>query len=143
MNPFYPFQIIIKYLFLFFAGGIGYYYLEILYRGSSHYSMLICGGLCFIFIGGLNEQTYFSFSFLEQMLLGAIIITTLELFTGILVNRVLHLNVWNYDGLPLNFLGQICLSYSILWFFLSAIIIVLDDFLRSFFFLEAFPIYFL
>ncbi len=143
MNLFYPFQIIIKYLFLFFAGGIGYYYLEILYRGSSHYSMLICGGLCFIFIGGLNEQTYFSFSFLEQMLLGAIIITTLELFTGILVNRVLHLNVWNYDGLPLNFLGQICLSYSILWFFLSAIIIVLDDFLRSFFFLEAFPIYFL
>lgn len=132
----------IKYLFLFFTGGIGYYYLEIWYRGNSHYSMLICGGLCFLLVGGLNEQHYFSFSFLQQMLLGSIIITTLELFTGILVNRILHLNVWNYEGLPFNFLGQICLSYSTLWFFLSAIIIVLDDFLRFLLFLEAPPTYF-
>lgn len=139
MNQAYTF---IKYLFLFFTGGIGYYYLEIWYRGTSHYSMLICGGLCFLFIGGLNEQSYYTFSFFQQMLLGAIIITTLELLTGILVNRIFHLNVWNYEGLPFNFLGQICLSYSTLWFFLSAIIIVLDDYLRVLLFLETPPTYF-
>jgi uncharacterized membrane protein len=64
------------------------------------------------------------------MLLGAIIITGLEFLTGVLVNLWLGLSVWDYSYMPFNLLGQICLPYSILWLLLSAVIILLDDFLR-------------
>ena len=44
---------------------------------------------------------------------GAMIITTLELIAGLLVNR--NHQVWNYTNLPLHYRGQICLPYSLLW----------------------------
>lgn len=50
---------IFKYLFLFLIGGFSYFYLEILYRGFSHFSMIICGGLAFIFCGLINQPYAF------------------------------------------------------------------------------------
>lgn len=120
---------IFKYSFLFLLGGMSYYFLEIFYRGFSHYSMIICGGLAFIFSGVLN-QLFPKLSITTQMFLSTIIITLLELLTGLIVNIGLNLNVWDYSKLPYNFLGQICLQYSIVWFFLSFLCIFIDDFLR-------------
>jgi uncharacterized membrane protein len=115
---------------LFLTGGILYFYMEIIYRGYSHYSMILCGGMCFYLVGGLNQWSRRELPFLIQMLLGAIIITGLEFLTGVLVNLWLGLSVWDYSYMPFNLLGQICLPYSILWLLLSAVIILLDDFLR-------------
>ena len=75
------------------------------------------------------------------MLLSSIAITDLEFITGIIVNLILHLNVWDYSNLPFNLLGQICLPFCIIWFFLSLIGIVLDDYLRYYFFNEEKPKY--
>ena len=47
---------VVKVLFLFLFGGLLYYYMEILYRGYSHFSMILCGGLCFVLIGALNKK---------------------------------------------------------------------------------------
>ena len=43
-------------LFNLLIGGSIYYLLEILYRGYSHDSMFIVGGLCFVGIGLVNER---------------------------------------------------------------------------------------
>ena len=43
----------------------------------------------------------------------------LEFLFGLLVNRVLHLHVWDYSALPLNIMGQICLPFSLIWFVLT------------------------
>lgn len=115
---------------LFLTGGIIYFYMEIIYRGYSHYSMIICGGLCFYFVGGLNQWSRKTLPFTIQMLLGAIIITVLEFITGVIVNLWLGMDVWDYSYMPYNLLGQICLPYSILWLLLSAVIILLDDLIR-------------
>jgi len=40
-------------------------------------------------------------------------ITAVELATGLLVNRDHH--IWDYRSLPLNYQGQICLPFSLLW----------------------------
>ena len=48
-----------------------------------------------------------------KMLLGAALITVLELFTGLIFNR--HHTVWDYRKLPFQFRGQISLVYSLLW----------------------------
>ena len=55
---------------------------------------------------------------LNQCLLGAALITSAELIVGVTVNIILGWNVWDYSDIPLNFMGQICLPYSVLWYFL-------------------------
>ncbi|MDO4539704.1 MAG: hypothetical protein Q4B48_01195 [Syntrophomonadaceae bacterium] len=130
-----------KFLLLAMVGGALYYMLELLARGFSHYSMFITGGLCFVMIGMLNEFYHWDMALISQMFVSAIIITTLELLAGLIVNIGLDMNVWDYSKMPYNFLGQICLVYSVLWFFLSPAAIFLDDVLRWRCFDEEFPRY--
>jgi uncharacterized membrane protein len=80
-------------------------------------------------------------SFLLQSLIGAGIITGAELVTGIIVNIWLGLNVWDYSAIPTNIMGQICLPFSLLWVLLSGVAIVLDDYVRFWFFGEEKPHY--
>ena len=134
-------KLLLKYLFLFLVGGAIYCVIELLYRGYTHPSMYILGGLCFIVCGLFNEIFEWSTPLLIQMLLSSIAITILEFITGVIVNLILHLNVWDYSNLPFNLLGQICLPFCIIWFFLSLIGIVLDDYLRYYFFNEEKPKY--
>ena len=63
--------------------------------------------------------------------------------TGCIVNLLLGFHVWDYSDLPLNILGQICIPFSIIWFFISGIGIVMDDYIRYIFFKEEKPKYFL
>lgn len=119
------------YTVLFYTGGLLYYLAEILYRGHSHVSMFILGGICFILVGKLNEGFLeWDTPLLVQGLIESVIITTLELGTGIVVNLYLGLNVWNYSDRPYNLLGQICLEYSLLWVVVSILAILLDDYVR-------------
>ncbi len=46
-------------------------------------------------------------------------VTTVEYFTGVLVNLRLGWNVWSYADRPLNVLGQICPLYTLFWFGLA------------------------
>ena len=75
------------------------------------------------------------------MFIGSTIITVLEFITGCIVNLWLGWNVWDYSNLPLNLLGQICLPFSILWYFISAIGIIIDDYIRYICFDEERPRY--
>jgi hypothetical protein len=97
---------------LFYLGGGAYMTLEFLWRGRSHGSMFLLGGLCFSLLGWLRGRMR-SYSAGTRMFAGAAMVTTLELLTGLLVNR--NYGVWDYRRLPLNFLGQISLLYSLLW----------------------------
>lgn len=132
---------LLKDLILFLVGGALYIVIELLWRGYSHWTMFILGGICFFYIGLINEEFTWEMPLIKQMLIGAVVITILEFVFGILVNGVYNLNVWDYSNMPFNFLGQICLPYSILWFFISLPAIVLDDYLRHWLFGEEKPHY--
>ena len=101
---------------LFLIGGSGYVGLELLWRGRSHGSMFLAGGICFLLLGKLNRTTP-RLPLLLRGAVGAAIITTVELAAGLLANR--DHAVWDYRGMPVNFLGQICLPFSLLWIPLS------------------------
>jgi hypothetical protein len=131
----------LKYTFLFLTGGFAYGAIEIFSRGRSHISMLVAGGICFILIGLLNEVFSWDLAIISQMAISAGIITTVELLAGIVVNVWLKLNVWDYSALPYNFLGQICLLYTNIWFFVSFFAILLDDYLRYYLLKEEKPRY--
>lgn len=122
-----------EYLTLFLIGGCLYVVIEIIYRGFSHISMFIVGGICFLLISSINDMFSFKLSLLSQMLIGSIIITSMELFSGIIINLLLKLNVWDYSYNRFNFLGQVCLQASITWFFLSLPAIYLGNFIKSVF----------
>ena len=109
---------------LFYFGGLAYFLLEILWRGRSHGSMFLLGGTCFLLIGKLNKCLWRVTPALRLAIFSAFI-TALELLTGLLVNR--DHTVWDYRKLPLQFRGQICVQYSLLWVpvsFLAAMLYV-------------------
>ena len=134
-------KIITKYLFLGVIGSIIYMSLEILWRGYTHWTMGVLGGICFICLGLINELLSWETPLVLQMFIGSVIITILEFITGCIVNLWLGWNVWDYSNLPLNLLGQICLPFSILWYFISAIGIIIDDYIRYIYFDEERPRY--
>ncbi len=119
-----------KALWLFLVGGGMYVLIEIIVRGRSHWTMALLGGACFLLIGAINEHIPWSLGLLWQALIGAGIVTVLELFTGLIVNARLGWGVWDYSNMPLNLWGQICLPYSLLWVLISLAAIFLDDWLR-------------
>lgn len=132
---------LIKYIVLFFIGGIIYYLIEVCFRGWSHIAMMLIGGFCFLMIGELNEHLTYDTSLLYQGIIGSCIVTAIEFVSGLVLNVYLRLNIWDYSNLPFNLLGQICLPFSILWIVISIVAIILDDWLRYFLFNEEKPHY--
>ena len=116
-------------------------FIELMWRGYSHWSMFLLGGICFIALGLINEVIPWEMPLTAQMFIGCVIITALEFVTGCIVNLWLGWDVWDYSGLPCNLLGQISLKSSVGWYFLSAVGIVFDDWLRYIFFGEEKPRY--
>lgn len=107
-----------EYICVFLFGGALYGALEMLWRGFTHPSMVLAGGLCFLLIhlmncGAPNLKPMIKYA------IGSALITTVELFVGVIVNIVLGLEVWDYSALPLNLLGQVCPQFMAVWFVLS------------------------
>lgn len=132
---------IIKPFILIVIGGLVYTSIEMLYRGRSHWTMFLVGGLAFYLIGCINEYIQWDMPLYKQMSIGMLIITCLEFITGFIVNIILKWNVWDYSNVPFNVLGQICLPFCIIWYFLSLIGIILDDYIRYWLFGEEKPKY--
>lgn len=101
---------------LFLLGALGYPLLELLWRRRTHWSMALAGGICMVLLLIVSRLPL---SKPLMWLLGALSITLVEFAVGCIVNRWLHLGVWDYSALPFNLLGQISLPFTLLWFGLS------------------------
>ncbi|MBR6729671.1 MAG: hypothetical protein IKL80_05880 [Clostridia bacterium] len=99
-------------------GSFGYGILEILWRGHTHWSMLVTGGISFLSVYKTNAKCK-NKSILRRCFLFSGIITFWEFIAGCLFNKWLHLRVWDYSAHRGNVLGQICPLYSFLWFILA------------------------
>lgn len=132
---------VVRPLVLFCFGGSIYVMIEIAWRGHTHWTMAVVGGLCFVLIGAINEVFTFEMPLLLQMAVGALMITLVEFCAGCILNLWLNLGIWDYSRMPFNIAGQICLPFSVGWFFLSAAGIILDDYLRYWLFAEEKPHY--
>ena len=131
----------LKEMFLAVTGGLLYIILELVWRGHSHWTMFVLGGLCFALIGLINELIPWCMPLWKQALIGAVIITGLELLTGCIVNLWLGMRIWDYSDMPGNLFGQVCPQYALLWVGMSVVAIVLDDVIRWRFFGEPKPKY--
>lgn len=103
-----------KTVFWFFCGAILYPSVEILWRGYSHYSMALAGGLCAVLLFYLNGL-WGNLARPVRALLGAGVICLVEFLFGVVFNLFLLQAVWDYSALPFNLLGQISLRYFLVW----------------------------
>ena len=107
-----------KNIILLCIGGLLYICLELAFRGRTHISMFFVGGFCSFNIGLINEVIPWEMPILFQSLIGSVIVTITELFSGIFLNILLGLNVWDYSNRPLNILGQVCPLFFFFWYLL-------------------------
>jgi len=100
--------------FSFLMGYFIYSLVEIAARGYTHWTMAVTGGLVLCLLYEINKTA--AMTLIKSCFIGAVIITSIEFAVGIVVNRTLHWGVWDYSGMPLNFMGQVCLTYTSAWF---------------------------
>ena len=132
-----------KILLLFLIGGVVYIGIELAFRGYSHWTMFLLGGFCFLQLGLINEVLPWKTPLELQALIGAILITINEFITGCIFNLGYGLHIWDYSNLPCNIMGQICIPFTIIWFFIAIIGIVVDDILRYCLWEEDVPRYYI
>ncbi len=99
---------------LFASGGVGYGVIELLWRGRTHWSMLLAGGLCFVMFAAIAEKWRHR-SLVFKAGLCALGVTAVEFVFGVIFNIILRKNVWDYSDEPFNVMGQICPLYTLLW----------------------------
>lgn len=132
---------ILKAIILMAVGGMLYALFEIGFRGYTHWTMIIVGGLCFYLIGLINEIIPWEMKIWKQCVIGSLVVTAVEFVSGCIINLWLGWGVWDYSDMPFNILGQVCLPFSALWVLLSALAIILDDYLRYWLYHEEKPHY--
>lgn len=115
---------------LFFIGFILYMLIELLWRGYTHWSMGVAGGLCLIIIYAISIRRRGK-NLAVTCLMGAAVITLTELFFGFIVNILLDWKVWDYSMNFGNLWGQVCILYSCLWFFLTVPVVFFSYYLQE------------
>lgn len=105
----------VRNLLKFLFGGVAYGLVEVVWRGYTHPSMVITGGVCFSMICAINSRLSDHSIFLRSAAC-ALGVTAAEFFVGILVNRIFDMSVWDYSDKWMNLFGQICPLYSAFWF---------------------------
>ena len=130
-----------QYLFFLALGGCIYYSFELIFRGFSHWTMFLLGGVCFLFFYIQGAATNWSDPLWLQTLRATIFVVSLEFTTGIIVNKFLNMNVWNYERMPFHLFGQICLPFAIIFSGLCVIGILLSGYISHWFYREEKPHY--
>ena len=92
---------------LVFGTGASFYsLLETIWRGHTHWSMSLTGGLVLLTVYTAERRTHHTLW--RRCLRSAGIITAYEFVVGCLVNLRLGWQVWDYSSQPGNVLGQVC-----------------------------------
>ena len=132
----------LPYVILFCVMGATYYLIELAFRGYSHWTMFILGGVCGVLIGLLNEHKLtWDMPLWKQVLYGELIVLPLEFIAGVIVNIWLGWNVWDYSDLWGNVLGQSSPLFALLFAPVILLAIFIDDWFRFFFMNEIKPKY--
>lgn len=110
---------LLRYLILFTTGFCVYITIEVCFRGYSYPLMGFCGGIILILLDQINEKISWDLDLLVQGCIGSAVTTAIELIIGKL-SLLLGLEMmWDYSRVPLNYLGIICLPYSLAWIAVS------------------------
>ena len=90
----------VKELTIFIIIGLTYFGIEMIARGRSDISMIICAGIIGVIVGLLNDIFSYDMPIQAQLSIGAIVATVCEGVTGLILVGIYGYNpVWDYSGL--------------------------------------------
>ena len=98
---------------LFLLGGGAYAALELAWRGTTHWTMFLTGGVCLCLLQALADRPL---PLGPAAAVGAAGVSGLELAVGAVCRRVLHTAVWDYADEWGNLAGLVCPKYTFYWF---------------------------
>lgn len=110
-------------------GGLLYGLLEVLWRGHTHWTMVLLAALLCVPLDLCNERIPWDMPMWLQAVCGGLTVTAAELAAGCVLNLWLGLGVWDYSGQWGNLWGQVCPLYTLLWCLLAGPVIVAFDWL--------------
>ena len=119
---------LLRYLFMFSMFSFIGWILEFFYRGIRSkrilnpgfmsgcvvpiygFGAVICDIICNMF--STVESDY---NVIWTFLIAIVILSTLELCTGLILDKIFHMKLWDYSKYKFNIKGYICLQYSMMW----------------------------
>ena len=117
-----------RYLLLFLTGYCVYLAIEVTFRGYSFRLMGLTGGTAMIILGFLLRHGMQKLQLPVQMMIGAAVITGLELTAGLFSLDVRGIRMWDYrDEWMSACENLICPRFSLYWYFLSGAAIFFTD----------------
>lgn len=116
--------------------GTLYFFIEVAWK-TSHgrpeaisWTMLLLAIILAIPLERFGAELPWDMPLLAQSAICGVAITTVEFIAGLIINVWLGMGVWDYSAMPGNIMGQVCPQYLIVWVFLSAVGIVMLDWMR-------------
>jgi hypothetical protein len=85
--------------------------------GASSIWMFLLGALCGLCLFLIHKKGRERLNLFWQTLLGAAVITILELIAGLLLNGLGRYYIWDYTKEFMNLWGQICLKHTLMYLF--------------------------
>ncbi len=119
---------VFKYLFMFSLFSFIGWILEFFYRGLRQQKILnpgfmngcvlplygigaiICDIICNIFSHIKNDYNIIWTFFIAMLML-----SILEFVTGLVLDKIFHMKLWDYSKYKFNVRGYICMQYSVMW----------------------------
>ena len=114
---------------LFLLGGGGYLAIELAWRGASHWTMFLAGGICLCVLQALTVRPV---CLPLAAGAGAAAVSGLEVCIGLACREVLHIAVWDYSAEWGNLAGLVCPRYCLYWFLLCGWVILVLRVARRF-----------
>ncbi|HCR84054.1 MAG TPA: hypothetical protein DIW07_11745, partial [Lachnospiraceae bacterium] len=94
-----------------------------------HWSMFVLGGACMVFFAQQGLWMKWKDPLWLQVIRCAVFVTAAEFITGIIVNKWLGWDVWDYSDQIFQLFGQICVPFIILFSGLCVLGIFLTGYL--------------
>lgn len=117
-------------------GGALYFLLEVAYKTiTGHperisWTMLVLAIVLCIPVERAGYQLPWACPLWLQALCCAALVTVTEFAAGCVLNLCLGLDIWDYSDIPFNLMGQICFPFSVVWWVLCFLFIVVFDWMR-------------
>ena len=135
---------VLKSLVMFFTGFSHYLLIEYMFRGYTFVLMGVLGGIAIVILDKINDEISWNVDLLVQSMLGANLITFMELVVGLIAKYTSLLPVmWDYSNMPLNYKGIICIPFYAAWMALSIVAIFIADAINYYIFHDTICPYYL
>ncbi len=125
-------MVVFKYLFIFCLFAFVGWILEFIYRSINTKKIINPGFMsgCVVPLYGfgavileiicnLFDKISLNYKIVLIFIISIILLSILELISGLILLKFFHLKLWDYSNYKLNYKGLICLKFSIFWGLLS------------------------